>query len=87
MKSLAVKYKTSAYGRQPIKLSFILLLLLLLFYHFFFIIYLNNLDFDADLFCRNKELRGEVAELKEAAKNKTREVPFLSSIFLTFELQ
>jgi len=56
LKSLAVDYKTSAYGRQPIKLSFILLI---------FIIYLNNLDFDAGLFCRNKELRREVAELKE----------------------
>ena len=26
---------------------------------------MNNLDFDAGLFCRNKELRREVAELKE----------------------
>ena len=57
MKSLAVDYKTSAYGRQPIKLSFILF--------FLFSYHLNNLDFDAGLFCRNKELRREVAELKE----------------------
>ena len=56
MKSLAVDYKTSAYGRQPIKLSSILLI---------FIIYLNNLDFDVGLFCRNKELRREVTKLKE----------------------
>ena len=26
---------------------------------------MNNLDFDAGLFCRNKELRREVAKLKE----------------------
>ena len=56
MKSLAIDYRTSGYGRQPIQLSFILL---------FFIIYLNNLDFDAGLFCRNKELKREVTELKE----------------------
>ena len=26
---------------------------------------MNNLDFDVGLFCRNKELKGEVTELKE----------------------
>ena len=44
--------------RQPIKLFFILLFLFIYFY-------LNNLDFDAGLFCRNKELKREVTELKE----------------------
>ena len=59
LKSLAIDYKTSAEGRQPIKLFFIFLF----FYHYFIIIiYLNNLDFDACLFCRNKELRREVKE-------------------------
>ena len=52
VQSLAVDYKTSAYGRQPIKLSFILLFLFI-----FYFFYLNNLDFDAGLFCRNKELK------------------------------
>ena len=63
LKSLVVDYKTSAYGRQLIKLSFILLFLFLFF--IFIFIYLNNLDFDAGLFCRNEELKREVTELKE----------------------
>ena len=65
LKSLAVDYKTSAYGRQPIKLSFILLFIYLLLLLLLFFIYLNNLDFDVGLFCRNKELRMEVSKLKE----------------------
>ena len=68
LKSLVVDYKTSAYGRQPIKLSFILLI---------FIIYLNNLDFDAGLFCKNKELKREVTELKER-RLKIKPAKFLS---------
>ena len=72
-------------GGSPIKFSFILLFLFL-FFIFFYFFYLNNLVFDAGLFCRNKELKREVTK-REAAENKTREVPFLSSIFLTFELQ